>query len=352
LISGRIGRVLIMMNAQATEEEIANVMAHVRDRGYQPIELPGADRLAIGVLGTNPSTIQDAVAELPGVLSAILVSKPYKLVGREWHPHSSVVDVGGVRIGAGALVVAAGPCAVESEQQLVDTARHVAAAGAGLLRGGAYKPRSSPYSFRGLGPPGLEHLRRARELTGLPVVTEVLTPADVAAVADAADMLQVGTRNAQNFSLLEAVGEAGKPVLLKRGLSNTVEEWLLSAEYILGHGNPNVVLCERGIRTFETATRNTLDLSAVPVVKSLSHLPVIVDPSHATGHRHLVPPMALAAVAAGADGLLIEVHPSPDDALSDGPQSLTFEQFSALMAEVRVLATALHHQSVFAPSQG
>jgi len=335
-----------MMNAQATPEEIANVMAHVRERGYKPIELPGADRLAIGVLGSNPSTIRDAVVALPGVLAAIPVSKPYKMVGLEWHPERSVVEVGGVRIGDGSLVVAAGPCAVESETQIVDTATSVAAAGAQLLRGGAYKPRSSPYSFRGLGLAGLDHLRRARELTGLPVVTEVLTPSDVAAVADAADMLQVGTRNAQNFSLLEAVGEAGKPVLLKRGLSNTVEEWLLSAEYVVAHGNPDVVLCERGIRTFETGTRNTLDLSAVPLVHSLSHLPVIVDPSHATGYRHLVPSMALAAVAAGADGLLIEVHPAPDEALSDGPQSLTFQQFSQLMDDVRSLVTALRHQLV------
>jgi 3-deoxy-7-phosphoheptulonate synthase len=343
--------VLIVMSAQATEEEVDNVMAHVRDRGYQPIELPGADRLAIGVLGTNPATIRDAVVALPGVLDAIPVSKPYKLVGREWHPDSSVVRVGDVPIGDGAFAVAAGPCAVESEQQLVDTARQVRSAGANLLRGGAYKPRSSPYSFRGLGAPGLEYLRRARELTGLPVVTEVLTPGDVGAVAEAADMLQVGTRNAQNFSLLEAVGEAGKPVLLKRGLSSTIEEWLLSAEYVVAHGNPDVVLCERGIRTFETATRNTLDLSAVPVVRELSHLPVIVDPSHATGHRHLVPSMALAGVAAGADGLLIEVHPSPDDALSDGPQSLTFDQFSALMDDVRRLTRALHHEIVAGPSQ-
>lgn len=343
---------LIMMNAQATPAEIANVMEHVRNRGYKPIELPGADRLAIGVLGSNPSAIRDAVVALPGVLDAIPVSKPYKMVGLEWHPERSVVNVGGVHIGDGSLTVAAGPCAVESEAQLVDTATSVAAAGAALLRGGAYKPRSSPYSFRGLGAEGLEHLARARELTGLPVVTEVLTPSDVAVVAEAADMLQVGTRNAQNFSLLEAVGEAGKPVLLKRGLSNTVEEWLLSAEYVVAHGNAEVVLCERGIRTFESGTRNTLDLSAVPLVKSLSHLPVVVDPSHATGHRHLVPAMALAAVAAGADGLLIEVHPSPDDALSDGPQSLTFEQFSSLMEDVRRLVTALRHELVGMPSQG
>ncbi len=341
-----------MMNAQATPAEIANVVAHVRARGYRPIELPGADRLAIGVLGSNPAAIRDAVVALPGVIAAIPVSKPYKMVGLEWHPERSVVAVGGVAIGGGSLTVAAGPCAVESEQQLVATATGVAAAGASLLRGGAYKPRSSPYSFRGLGAEGLDHLRRAREITGLPVVTEVLAPADVALVADAADMLQVGTRNAQNFSLLEAVGESGKPVLLKRGLSNTVEEWLLSAEYVVAHGNPDVVLCERGIRTFETATRNTLDLSAVPLVQSLSHLPVIVDPSHATGHRHLVPAMALAAVAAGADGLLVEVHPSPDDALSDGPQSLTLEQFSQLMNDVRRLVTALRHELVGGPSHG
>jgi 3-deoxy-7-phosphoheptulonate synthase len=343
--------VLIMMSAQATPAEVANVMQHVRDRGYKPIELPGADRLAIGVLGSNPSAIRDAVVGLPGVVAAIPVSKPYKMVGLEWHPERTVVQVGAVRIGDGSLSVAAGPCAVEGEAQVLDTAINVAAAGASLLRGGAYKPRSSPYSFRGLGAEGLEHLRHAREITGLPVVTEVLTPSDVAVVAEAADMLQVGTRNAQNFSLLEAVGEAGKPVLLKRGLSNTVEEWLLSAEYVLAHGNADVVLCERGIRTFENATRNTLDLSAVPLVRSLSHLPVLVDPSHATGHRHLVPSMALAAVAAGADGLLIEVHPSPDDALSDGPQSLTFEQFRLLMDDVRRLVTALRQELVGMPSQ-
>ncbi len=341
-----------MMNAQATPAEIDNVMAHVRERGYKPIELPGADRLAIGVLGSNPASIRDAVVALPGVVDAIPVSKPYKMVGLEWHPERSIVDVGGVRIGGGSLTVAAGPCAVESEDQLIDTAKSVAASGAGLLRGGAYKPRSSPYSFRGLGAQGLDHLRRAREVTGLPVVTEVLTPADVAAVAEAADMLQVGTRNAQNFSLLEAVGESGRPVLLKRGLSNTVEEWLLSAEYVVAHGNPHVVLCERGIRTFETGTRNTLDLSAVPLVQSLSHLPVVVDPSHATGHRHLVPSMALAAVAAGADGLLIEVHPRPDEALSDGPQSLTFDQFDRLMEDVRSLVTALRHELVGGRWQG
>lgn len=341
---------LVVMHAQASREEIEVVLAHIRAHGYEPVELPGADRIAIGVLGSNPARIRDHLVALPGVIDAIPVSKPYKLVGREWHPERSVVGVGPVRIGGETVVVGAGPCAVESREQLLTTAAAVAAAGAVLLRGGAYKPRTSPYSFRGLGPAGLELLAEARERTGLPVVTEVLTPADVPLVAEKADMLQVGARNAQNFPLLEAVGESGKPVLLKRGLSTTIEEWLLSAEYVVSQGNPNVVLCERGIRTFETATRNTLDLSAVPVVRSLSHLPIVVDPSHATGHRHLVAPMALAALAAGADGLLIEVHPDPDEALSDGAQSLTPALFAALMDELRRLAVAVGRPLATAPA--
>ena len=342
---------LILMHRQATREDVANVVAHVRERGYQPVELPGTDRLAIGVLGSNPSRIRDAVAALPGVVEAIPVSKPFKQVAREWHPEPTVVTVGGVRFGGGPpFVVAAGPCAVESREQMVQTAEAVAAAGASVLRGGAFKPRTSPYAFRGLGDEGLHILQEARERTGLPIVTEVLTPGDVERVAEVADMLQVGTRNAQNFSLLEAVGDTGKPILLKRGLSNTVEEWLLSAEYVLSRGNANVVLCERGIRTFETATRNTLDLSAVPLVQSLSHLPV-VDPSHATGHRQLVRSMARAALAAGADGLIIEVHPHPDEALSDGPQSLTLPMFAELMEELRRLARALDREMVGAAHQ-
>jgi 3-deoxy-7-phosphoheptulonate synthase len=332
---------LILMHAHASRAEIDNVLLHVREHGFEPIELPGADRIAIGVLGSNPISVRDHVVALPGVLDAVPVSKPYKRVGREWHPERSVVEVAGVRFGGDEVSVIAGPCAVEDESQLLATARAVRAAGAVMLRGGAYKPRTSPYSFRGLGPTGLDLLARAREETGLAVVTEVLTPADVELVAERADMLQVGTRNAQNFSLLEAVGQSGRPVLLKRGLSNTVEEWLLSAEYVVSQGNRNVVLCERGVRTFETATRNTLDLSAVPLVRSLSHLPIVVDPSHATGHRHLVPSMALAAVAGGADGLMVEVHPNPDEALSDGPQSLTFEQFGRLMEDLRRVAAAL-----------
>ena len=333
--------VLILMAHDAGPEQIQTVIRHVRDHGYEPVELPGADRVAIGVLGSDPRSIRDNVVGLPGVVDAIPVSKPYKRVNREWRAERTVVDVAGVRIGGDTVVVGAGPCAVESAGQLTTAAHAVAAAGALLLRGGAYKPRTSPYAFRGLGAQGLELLAQARAETGLPVVTEVLTPADVELVADHADMLQVGTRNAQNFALLEEVGKSRRPVLLKRGLSNTVEEWLLSAEYIVSQGNPNVVLCERGIRTFETATRNTLDLAAVPLVRSLSHLPIVVDPSHATGHRHLVAPMALAAVAAGADGLLIEVHPDPDEALSDGPQSLTCEGFADLMRALARVADAV-----------
>jgi len=338
------------MNVNATPEEVANVVAHVRDRGFKPVQMPGADRLAIGVLGTNAPSIRDAIVDLPGVVDAVPVSKPYKQVTREWHPDATVVDVSSVRFGDGSFAVLAGPCAVESREQLLDIARDVHQAGAAMLRGGAFKPRTSPYSFRGLGLEGLGYLAEARALTGLPIVTEVVNPSDVEAVAKSADMLQVGTRNAQNFSLLEAVGEAPRPVLLKRGLSNTVEEWLLAAEYVVSHGNPDVVLCERGIRTFETGTRNTLDLSAVPLVKSLSHLPVIVDPSHATGHRHLVPSMALAALAAGADGLMVEVHPDPENALSDGPQSLPVPMFNELMDRLRRLAESLDRRLATAPS--
>jgi 3-deoxy-7-phosphoheptulonate synthase len=342
--------VLIMMNVKATPEEVANVVAHIHERGFRAVEMPGADRLAIGVLGSNAASIRDAVVDLPGVVAAIPVSTPYKQVTREWHPEPTVVDIGPLHIGDGSCTVIAGPCAVETRDQLLDVARAVKAAGAAMLRGGAFKPRTSPYSFRGLGREGLDYLAEARALTGLPVVTEVVNPSDVAVVAARADMLQVGTRNAQNFSLLEAVGEAQRPVLLKRGLSNTIEEWLLAAEYVVSHGNPAVVLCERGIRTFETGTRNTLDLSAVPLVKSLSHLPVVVDPSHATGHRHLVPSMALAAMAAGADGLMVEVHPDPENALSDGPQSLTIPAFEELMDRLRRLAESLDRRLATAPS--
>ena len=265
------------------------------------------------------------------------MSKPYRLASREPHRHDTVVDVAGVAIGGDSAVVMAGPCSVESEAMLMETALFVAAQGAQLLRGGAFKPRTSPYSFQGLGEPGLRMLARAREQTGLRVVTEVMSPGDVETVSRYVDMLQIGARNMHNSVLLREAGLSGKPVLLKRGISSTIEEWLLAAEYVLCQGNDAVVLCERGIRTFETATRFTLDLSSVPVIRHLSHLPVIVDPSHATGYRHLVRPMALAAVAAGAHGLLVEVHPSPTTALSDGPQSLDFPEFTRMMADVHHL---------------
>jgi 3-deoxy-7-phosphoheptulonate synthase len=263
------------------------------------------------------------------------ISKPFKLTSRDFHPSDTVITVAGTTIGGGSLTLMAGPCSVESRDQLLRTADAVAAAGATILRGGAFKPRTSPYSFQGLGMDGVRFLVEARERTGLPIVTEVMEPSQVEIVALHADILQVGARNMQNYSLLMAVGRTERPVMLKRGLSATIEEWLMAAEYIVSSGNPNVILCERGIRTFETYTRNTLDLAAVPLLHRLTHLPVIVDPSHATGKRWLVPPMALAAVAGGADGIMVEVHPDPDDALSDGEQSLTLEQFSDLAPLLR-----------------
>jgi 3-deoxy-7-phosphoheptulonate synthase len=269
------------------------------------------------------------------------ISPPYKLASREFRAQDTVVDVRGVKVGGNACIIIAGPCSVESEEQILATARAARAAGATMLRGGAFKPRTSPYSFRGLGQQGLRLLALAREETGLPIVTEVMTPGDVELISYYADVLQVGARNMQNYQLLEEVGRTGRPVLLKRGLAATVEEWLLAAEYVLAQGNPNVILCERGIRTFETATRNTLDLNAVAVVKRLSHLPVLVDPSHGTGKRDLVAPLALAALAVGADGLILEIHPDPDHALSDGDQSLTCEHFTDLMPRLAALAAAV-----------
>ena len=277
------------------------------------------------------------LSALPGVDSVTPISRPFKLASRELHPDDTIVRVLGTVIGDGSLALMAGPCAVESREQLFQTADAVLAAGATVLRGGAFKPRTSPYSFQGLGVEGLRFLAEARQRTGLPVITEVMEPSDVGVVAEHADILQVGTRNMQNFPLLTAVGRAGRPVMLKRGLAATIEEWLMSAEYILSSGNPNVILCERGIRTFDTYTRNTLDLTAVPLLHHLTHLPVIVDPSHATGKRWLVRPMALAGVAAGADGIMVEVHPRPDEAWSDGEQSLTLEQFGVLAPMLRTV---------------
>ncbi|HEX9437166.1 MAG TPA: 3-deoxy-7-phosphoheptulonate synthase [Candidatus Limnocylindria bacterium] len=333
---------LVVMKRGATQKEIDAVVARIQEFGIQPVPLPGAERMAIGTFGSTSRAAADAVEALPGVAEVVPVSRPFKLASREVIPTDTVVRVDGVPIGGDApLAIMAGPCSVESREQTLATARAVRAAGATVLRGGAFKPRSSPYTFRGLGQEGLEILAEARAETGLAIVTEVLTPADVETVARVADCLQVGARNMQNYALLDAVGDQPKPVLLKRGISATVEELLLSAEYVLARGNRGVILCERGIRTFEKYTRNTFDVNAIPLLKRLTHLPVLADPSHGTGKWYLVAPVALAAVAAGADGLIIEVHPSPDHALSDGFQSLTFENFAALTAQVSAVARAV-----------
>src|SRR5579875_316177 len=330
------------MRHDATPDQIAQVVARIQEAGFRGEVMTGSQQAIVGVLGTPiPSELGERLELLPGVERTQRVSKPYKLASRDYRPFDTVIRVGEVTIGADEFVVMAGPCSVESLDQVLRTAHAVKAAGARILRGGAYKPRTSPYSFQGLGVQGLEYLARAREETGLPIITEVLDTADVPTVAAYADILQIGTRNMQNFALLRAVGRANKPVLLKRGMSATIEEWLMAAEYILNAGNPQVILCERGIRTFETAVRDTLDLSAIPVVKRLSHLPVIADPSHGTAKWYLVRPLALAAAAVGADGLLIEVHPDPDTALSDGPQSLNLDNFAALMTQLQPVTSAV-----------
>ncbi len=330
---------VVVMKPHATEAEFEAVVEKIRSMGLTPHPITGTERRVVAVIGDTASVDPDDFA-LPGVAEAMRVSQPFKLVSREVREEDTVVDVGGVEVGGRAIVVMAGPCSVESEEQIVETARAVKRAGARLLRGGAYKPRTSPYEFQGLREEGLKLLALAREETGLKVVTEVMNTETVPLVAEYADVLQVGARNMQNYSLLERLGSAGKPVMLKRGLCATIREWLMAAEYIVAKGNPQVMLCERGIRTFETMTRNTLDINAVPVVKALSHLPVIVDPSHGIGIRRHVPAIARAGVAAGADGLIVEVHPRPEKALSDGHQSLTIEEFEALMRQVAVIAGA------------
>ena len=333
---------LVVMKRDASKEEIAGVVSRIGELGLTAVSLPGAERTAIGTFGVAAREFEEQLESMPGVEEIVYVSRPFKLASREVRPADTVVEVGGVELGGGRpLAVVAGPCSVEGREQTVATALAVRDAGATLLRGGAYKPSTSPYAFRGLGEPGLAILEEARAATGLPIVTEVLTPADVDVVARHADCLQIGARNMQNFSLLDAVGEQRLPVLLKRGMSATVEELLLSAEYILARGNPNVILCERGIRTFERYTRNTFDINAIPLLRKLTHLPVLADPSHGTGKWYLVSPVALAAVAAGADGLIVEVHPSPDHALKDGFQSLTFENFAALMRTIPAVAAAV-----------
>ncbi len=331
---------LVVMSVGATEEQIAEVRRHIDADGMTPHESRGEQRVIIGVVGDvgpRKEQVMNHLASLPGVDSVTPISKPFKLSSRDFHAEDTVIRVGDTTIGGGSLTVIAGPCAIESRDQLLRTADAVAEAGATILRGGAFKPRTSPYSFQGLGMDGVRFLTEARERTGLPVVTEVMEPGQVEQVALHADIIQIGARNMQNFPLLMAAGRVQRPVMLKRGISATIEEWLMAAEYIVSSGNPQVILCERGIRTFETYTRNTLDLTAVPLLHKLTHLPVIVDPSHATGKRWLVPPMAVAAVAGGADGIMVEVHPQPDDALSDGEQSLTLEMFAEMAPVLRTV---------------
>lgn len=329
------------MSGEATPAEVDAVVGRLHELGLQENISAGEELTVIGAIGHIIPEYEEMLSRLPGVVEVVRVTKNYKLASREFQHVNTVVDVGGVKIGAGSCVVIAGQCSVDSEELALSTARAVKGAGAHILRGGAYKPRTSPYAFRGLGEEGLRILAAARAETGLPVVTEVLSQQDVEAVAGLADMLQIGARNAQNYALLEEAARSGKPILLKRGMSSQIEEWLLAAEYILNQGNKQVVLCERGIRTFETATRFTLDVNAIPLAKELSHLPVIGDPSHGTGRWSLVEPVARAIVAAGADGLIVEVHPSPDHALSDGAQSLTFDNFQRLMANVGRVAASV-----------
>jgi 3-deoxy-7-phosphoheptulonate synthase len=333
--------VLVVMTKDATPQQIAGVVAAVEARGYKAHPIPGGQRTAIGITGNKGSDEAPVFESLPGVLEVIPVTHAYKLVSREVKHDDTTVAIGGVRIGGSELVVAAGPCAVESLEQTLTIARAVKQAGAHLLRGGAFKPRTSPYSFQGLGLEGLKILAAAREETGLPVVTEAVDVEGVDLVEQHADAIQIGARNMQNFSLLKRAGKARKPVILKRGMSATLEEFLMSAEYILAEGNYAVVLCERGVRTFSDFSRNTLDLAVVPAVKKISHLPILVDPSHGTGRRDKVAPLSRAAAAVGADGLLVEVHHEPDRALSDGPQSLTPALFEALMGELRQIAPVI-----------
>jgi len=333
--------VIVVMKIGSSQDEAGGVVKRIEEIGLKAHLSQGVEHTVIGVLGQTFPELQDMLQMLPGVEDVIPVSKPYKIASREFHPENSIVRVNGLAIGGDEVVIMAGPCAVESQEQLLATAQEVKAAGANILRGGAFKPSTSPYHFRGLGLEGLKMLVKAREETGMPFVTEVMAPGDVESVARYADIVQIGTRNMQNFALLDEVGKLRKPVMLKRGLSSTIQEWLLAAEYILSQGNEQLILCERGIRTFETATRNTIDISAIPVIKRLSHLPIIADPSHGTGKWYLVSPMALAAVAAGADGLMIEVHPNPDLALKDGPQSLTFDNFRRLMSRLAPVAQAM-----------
>ncbi len=333
---------IIIMRMGAAKEDIANVLNKIDTDGFKAHPIYGVERTVIGVIGDDREKRPEPFERMPGVERVERVLRPWKLAGREFHPNDTVIRLNGVSVGGEGIVVMAGPCSVESRDQIMDIAHAVKEAGATVLRGGAFKPRTSPYSFQGLGEYGLKLLREASEATHMPVVTEVVSTRDMPLVREYADILQIGTRNMQNFALLTAAGEAHKPVLLKRGMSNTIEELLMAAEYILAAGNPRVMLCERGIRTFEPATRFTLDINAVPLLKQLTHLPVIVDPSQATGKWDLVAPVSKAALAAGADGLIIEVHNNPSEALSDAAQQLKPDGFGALMNDLRLLAPAVH----------
>jgi len=331
---------IIVMKKGASKNELADVKQRIKDLGYKPHVIHGETRNVIGAVGDERGkSILQSLESMPGVENVVPILKPYKLASKEVKPEPTAVEIApGLSVGGDKLVVMAGPCSVESEEQILETAHAVKAAGATVLRGGAYKPRTSPYSFQGMEEDGLKLLAIAREATGLPIVTEVVNPRDVELVAKYADIMQVGARNVQNFALLKMLGQLDKPVLLKRGMATTIQEYLMSAEYILSEGNRRVILCERGIRTFETATRNTLDISAIPVLREQTHLPVIIDPSHATGHASLVPSMCYASVAAGCDGLIVEVHPHPETAASDGPQSLRPADFKEMMEKLAEFA--------------
>lgn len=332
---------IIVMNQSATKEQIQNVEDMLLQLGFKTHPITGDVKTVIGAIGDRRLLDPQSVTAMPGVENIVPIMKPYKLVGRELKQSNTVIEIGDIKIGGDQIVLMAGPCAVENEQAIYEVAKKVKAAGAQILRGGAFKPRTSPYSFQGLEEEGLKILRKVGDETGLKIVTEVVDTRDVEAVAKYSDILQIGARNMQNFRLLLEVGKTNKPVLLKRGLSATIEEWLMAAEYVASEGNPNIILCERGIRTFETATRNTIDLSAIPVVKELSHLPIIADPSHATGTWKYVNALSKAAIAAGADGLIVEVHNDPSKALSDGPQSLKPEKFTQLVQELKPVAAAV-----------
>ena len=337
---------VVIMNADATEADIEGVIQAIEEKGLEAKVMEGAHQKIVGVIGDKTKLAATPLDAMHGVETTVAISKSYKLASREFHPASTVVDIRGIKIGDGTPVVMAGPCAVESREQLLETAEIIKEGGAQFIRGGAYKPRTSPYAFQGLEEEGLKYLAEVREKTGLAVVTEVTVVEAVDTVAAYADLLQVGARNMQNFGLLRAVGRAGKPVMLKRGLAATIDEWLNAAEYIMNEGNPNVILCERGIRTYETYTRNTFDVSAIPAIKHLSHLPIIADPSHGTGKWRMIKPVSLASIAAGADGLIIEVHPNPARALSDGPQSLTPENYRNLMASVQKLSRFMKDEQI------